>query len=164
MRTPLNLITIVLLVAAGGSLTFFAASDAATHSAPPDIVSQLIARERASYEAWQHKEKAFWNDYLTDEATYFGPDSPYLEVDPKVNFVPKFEQYAEVFKLLDFQLYNPHVQVHGPVAVLTYNLAQLSSVGGRMMSSTGKVSRVFVNEGGVWRVIHTHESVNPKAQ
>ena len=49
--------------------------------------------------------------------------SPYLETDPKVNFIPKLDQYFEQFKMLDFQMYNPRVQVYGDVAVLTYNQA-----------------------------------------
>ena len=163
MRKHLIFIIVVVLVAAAGRRSLFATS-AAADPEPQNVASQIIAREKASYEAWQHKDKSFWGDYLTDEATYFGPDSPYLEVDPKVNFVPKFEQYAEAFKLLDFQMYNPHVQVYGDIAILTYNLAQAQSVGGRMTVSTGKVSRVYVKQGGTWRVVHAHESVNPRTQ
>ena len=163
MRTHLIFIIVVVLVAAVGRRSLFATS-AAAYPEPEDVASQIIAREKASYEAWQRKDKAFWADYLTDEATYFGPDSPYLEVDPKVNLVPKLEKYAELFKLLDFQMYNPHVQIYGDVAILTYNLAQAQSVAGRMTTSTGKVSRVYLKQGGAWRVVHTHESVNPRGQ
>ena len=164
MKRHLSFIVSVLLITVGAGYSLIARSSGAAGSQPQDIAGQIIAREKASYEAWQRKDKAFWADYLTDEATYFGPDSPYLEVDPKVNLVPKFEKYAEMFKILDFQMYNPHVQVYGDVAILTYNLAQAQSVAGRMTVSTGKVSRVYVKQGGRWRVVHTHESVNPKAQ
>lgn len=165
MKEHLSLVAVILFIAVGGGLSFSANGGGNTEqSSSQEITKQLIARERASYEAWQKKDRAFWGNYLTDDSTYFGPDSPYMEVDPKVNFVPRFEQYAELFKILDFQIYNPHVQVYGDVAILTYNLAQAQSVSGRMTTSTGKVSRVYLKQGGTWRVVHTHESTNPKAQ
>lgn len=133
----------------------------ANSAAAEDIGTQIIAREKASYEAWQRGDGLFWDDFLTDETTYFGPDSPYLETDPKLNFVPKFVHYAEVFKLLDFQMYNTRVQIYGGVAILTYNLAQVHSLAGRMEVSTGKVSRVYIKQDGRWRAVHTHESRNP---
>ena len=35
---------------------------------------------------------------------------------------------------------------------------------GRPMQYTGKVSQVYVRQGGAWRVVHGHESINPGAQ
>ena len=52
-----------------------------------------MSSEKASTEAWQRKDKAFFNDLFTDDMTYFGAMNPYLEVETKVNFIPKFEQY-----------------------------------------------------------------------
>ena len=128
------------------------------------VASQIIAREKAAIEAWEKKDKAFWTDYLTEDATYFGPRSPYLDVDPKVNFVPKLEQYLAQFKYLDFQMYNPRVQVYGDVAVLMYNEAVTADISGKVMSFTGKVTSVYVKQGNTWRVAHGHESINPGAQ
>ncbi len=133
-------------------------------SAHAQVADQIIAREKAAFEAWQKKDKAFWADYLTDDATYFGAMSPYLETDPKVNFIPKLDQYFEQFKMLDFQMYNPRVQVYGDVAVLTYNQAATVDMGGNVMNYTGKVTSVYVKQGNTWRVVHAHESMNPGAQ
>lgn len=133
-------------------------------SAGAQVADQVIAREKAAFEAWQQKDKAFWADYLTDDATYFGAMSPYLETDPKANFIPKLDQYFEQFKMLDFQMYNPRVQVYGDVAVLTYNHAATVDMGGNMMNYTGKVTSVYVKQGNTWRVVHGHESINPGGQ
>ncbi len=148
-----SLILVVCIIAASG-----------WQSARAQVANQIIAREKAAFEAWQQKDKAFWTDYLTDDATYFGVMSPYLEIDPKVNFVPKLDQYFEQFKMLDFQMYNPRVQVYGDVAVLTYNHAQTVDMGGKMMNYTGKVTSVYVKQGNTWRVVHGHESINPGGQ
>jgi ketosteroid isomerase-like protein len=100
---------------------------------------------------------------MAADSTYFGPMSPYLETDPKENFLPKFEQFAERYKVVDWQMYNPRVQTYGDTAVLTYNINATVDLAGRPMQYTGKVSQVYVRQGGVWRVVHGHESINPGA-
>jgi ketosteroid isomerase-like protein len=78
-----------------------------------------------------------------------------------VNFLPKFEQYAEIFKLNDVQMYNPHVQLYGDTAVLTYNNSVSVTFGGQSLNYTGKVTTVYVKQGNTWRVVHSHETMNP---
>jgi len=152
-----------LFVVVGGSLSFFVLSDVSADQQQA-IANQIIAREKASVEAWQRKDKAFWADYLSEDATFFGPESPYLETDPKTNFLPKFEQYAEQMKIQDAQMFNPRVQVYGDSAVLTYNRAVAANFGGQQMNYTGKVTSIYVKQGGTWRVVHVHESMNPGAK
>lgn len=133
-------------------------------SAKAQIDKAIIAREKASVEAWQKKDKAFWMDFLTDDATYFGPRNPYMETNPKVNFIPKLDMYFEQFKTLDFSMYNPMVQVYGDVAILTYNEAVTASFGGKVVNYTGKVTSVYVKQGSTWRVAHGHETINAGAE
>ncbi|HZH32168.1 MAG TPA: nuclear transport factor 2 family protein [Pyrinomonadaceae bacterium] len=125
------------------------------------IAEQVIARERASVEAWQRKDKSFYADLLADDATYFSAYSPYLNTDPKRNFLPKFEQYAEQFKYLDFEMYNPRVQIHGDVAVLTYQASVAARFNGQPLNYTAKMTAVYVRHGNTWRIAHGHESMNP---
>ena len=125
------------------------------------IANQIIAREKASVGAWQRKDKAFWADFLAEDATFFDSQSPYLETDPKENFLPKFEQYVEIFKINDFQMFNPRVQIYGDTAVLTYNSSESVSFGGQPLSYTAKVTSIYVKQGNTWRVVHSHETMNP---
>lgn len=126
--------------------------------------AQVIAREKASAEAWQKKDKAFFNDFFMDDATYFGPMSPYLEVNPKENFLPKLDKMFELFKMEEFQMYNARVQVYGDVAVLTYNSSVMANFAGQPMMYTGKMTVVYVKHNGVWKVAHGHESMNPQSK
>lgn len=162
MKKCLSFFVVVLVVING--LSLLATTSGAARPEPQAIANQIIAREKASMEAWQRKDKAFFADLLADDATYFGAMNPYLETDPKANFLPKFEQYTEMFKYLDWQMYNPRVQVYGDTAVLTYNHAATLNMGGRVMSITGKITSVYVKQGATWRVVHGHESFNPGAQ
>jgi ketosteroid isomerase-like protein len=160
MKTRLSLVIVTLSLALGGGLTLSAAS--ADHH--QEITRQIIAREKASVAAWQRKDKAFFADFLAEDATYFSAQSPYLETNPKENFLPKFEQYAEMFKFHDFQMYNPRVQVYGEIAVLTYNNSVSASIGGQPMNYTAKATVVYHKQGSTWRVVHGHESMNPGAR
>jgi ketosteroid isomerase-like protein len=121
----------------------------------------IISREKAAIDAWQKKDKAFFMDLLTEDATFYGPRSPYLATDPKVNFLPKFDIYAERFKILDFQMLNPRVQVYGDVAILTYNEEVTAKVDERTIDYSGKVTSIYVRQGSTWRQVHGHEAVNP---
>ena len=157
-------LTLVLFFVAISGLVFLTGNSAAADAPQQAIAAQIIAREKAGFDAWQKKDKAFWADHLSEDATAFFAQSPYLETDPKVNFLPKFEQYAEMMKTLDFQMYNPRVQVYGDAAVLTYNASSTVNFAGRTMSYTSKVTSVYVKQGNTWRIVHTHESINPGAQ
>jgi ketosteroid isomerase-like protein len=159
MKRKLSLMT-VLLLATACAVIFFAGGGRAAESQQA-IAAQVIAREKASVEAWQRKDKAFFENFMTEDSTYFSFDNPYLMTDPKVNFLPKFEKYTEIFKFNDLQMFNPRVQVYGDTAILTYNSAVSISMGGQAMNYTAKVTSVYVKQGDTWRVVHAHESINP---
>jgi ketosteroid isomerase-like protein len=159
MKKQLLSLIIVLVVLASG--VFFVTKGTSIEPNQQAIAASIIAREKASFEAWQRKDKAFFADFMTDDATFFSWMNPYLETEPKVNFLPKFEQYAEMVKFHDIGMYNPRVQVYGDTAVLTYNSSIAASFGGQPMQYTAKVTSVYTKQGNTWRVVHTHESMNP---
>lgn len=163
MKIRLSLVLFVLLLFAA-AWAVAAISGHAARPADEEVARAVIARERAAFDAWRRKDKAFFAGYMADDSTYFGMMNPYLETDPKENFLPRFEQIAEMYKSLDFQMYNPRVQVYGDTAVLTYNAAQTVNLAGRVMHYTSKMTSVYVRQNGVWRVVHGHESMNPGAQ
>jgi len=159
MRKQLLSLLVVLVVLASG--LFFITKGTSVESNQQAIAASIIAREKGSFEAWQRKDKAYFADFLAEDATYFSFQSPYLETDPKANFLPKFEQYAELMKFNDYSMYNPRVQVYGDTAVLTYNSSISASFGGQPINYTAKVTSVYVKQGNTWRVVHGHESMNP---
>jgi ketosteroid isomerase-like protein len=164
MTKKYSLTLVVLLSIVAGGLILLTGRAVSADAPQQAIAAQIIAREKAAHEAWEKKDKAFWADYLAEDSTAFFSQNPYLESDPKVSFLPKFEQYTEMMKTLDFQMYNPHVQVYGDTAILTYNASSTVNMAGRTMSYTSKVTSVYVKQGSTWRVVHMHESMNPGAQ
>jgi len=165
MRIRLSLVLFVLaLFAAVWGISVVSGLAAAGSGGDEEVARAVVARERASFDAWQRKDKSFFAGLLADDATYFMPANPYLEVDPRQNFLPKFEKYAEMIRYQDFEMYNPRVQVYGDTAVLTYNTSVAATIAGRPVQYTGKMTSVYVRQGGQWRVVHGHESVNPGGQ
>ena len=163
MRKQLPVIHFLLFATVIG-LVLLAVNNTSAEPSQAALAAQIIAREKASVEAWQKKDKAFYTDFLADDATFFSSESPYLETDPKENFFPKFEQYAEMFKMNDFQMHNPRVQVYGDTAILTYNSSVSVSFSGQPINYTAKVTSVYVKQGNTWRVVHAHETMNPAAK
>lgn len=164
MRIRLSLVLFVLALFAAVWGFSIISGYAAGVQRNDEVMRAVITRERAAFDAWQRKDKAFFADLIADDATYFSAFNPYLEDDPKENFLPKFEKITEMFRFVDFQMFNPRVQVYGDVAVLTYNSSSHVMLSGRPMSYTGKMTVVYVRQGDKWRVVHGHESINPGAQ
>lgn len=159
MKICFSLIVAFLTLALSNTVEF---STASTETSS-EIARQIIAREKASFTAWQRKDKAFFADFMAEDATFFDAQTPYLQTDPKENFLPKFEQYVDMFKMNDFQMYNPRVQVYGDVAILTYNSAISANFNGQALNYTSKMTSIYHKQGGTWRVVHGHESMNPGA-
>lgn len=161
MTKKFSLILALSLFVAASGFTLLTGNAASAEASQQAIAAQIIAREKASFEAWQRKDKAFYTDFFTDDATFFSSMSPYLETEPKANFLPKFEQAVEMFKFNDYQMYNPRVQVYGDTAILTYNSSVFASISGQPVNYTAKITSVYVKQGNTWRSVHGHESMNP---
>jgi ketosteroid isomerase-like protein len=167
MRIRLSLVLFVLAlfaVAWGVAVVSGYAAPDPQQRSNEEITRAVIAREKASLDAWQRKDKTFFTDYMAEDSTYFGAMNPYLETDPKQNFLPKFDKMMEMYKIEDFQMYNPRVQVYGDTAILTYNSSSVINFGGRVLNMTGKMTSVYIKQGNTWRVVHGHESINAGAQ
>ncbi len=158
-RIRVMLITLLALIAicSNSQVTAqVARTDASSNQA---IANEIIAREKASFEAWRRKDKAFYDDYWAEDFTEFLPSNPYR--DTKANLMPKFDQLVEHWKIIDYQILNPHIQVYGNTAVLTYNESISGTYDGVPSTYTGKVTMVYVKQGDTWRGVHYHESTNP---
>ena len=163
MRKQLPVIHFLLFATVIG-LILLTVNSTSAETPQQALAAQIIAREKASVEAWQKKDKAFYADFLAEDATFFSSESPYLETEPKENFLPKFDQYVEMFKINDFQMHNPRVQVYGDTAILTYNSSVSVNFGGQPLNYTAKVTSVYIKQGNTWRVVHAHETINPAAK
>ncbi|HUK25097.1 MAG TPA: nuclear transport factor 2 family protein [Terriglobales bacterium] len=120
------------------------------------VKAEVIAREKASFDAWKRKDKAFYQDYWADDMTEFLPESRRLAT--KAEIMPKFEEVTRRWQLDDIQMHDPRVQVYGNVALLTYTESVWGRYDGKPSHYEGKVTMVYLHEGGEWKGVHYHES------
>jgi ketosteroid isomerase-like protein len=151
----------IIVLLAGGAFHAFAGPDTSDKARQEAVSRQIIAYEKAWADAWQKRDKAFLTDYYASDGTGYMPWSPYLLTDPGKNLFPKLDKVLDQFRILDWEMYNPHVQVYGDVAILTYNEMVTANVGGQPKNYTGKATAVFARQGDRWRLVHGHESANP---
>ena len=62
--------------------------------------------------------------------------------------------------VLSYQLLDPQVQVLGDAALMTYYYSETGMRDGKSYSNAGKISMVFVKQGGKWRGLHEHIAQN----
>ncbi len=60
------------------------------------------------------------------------------------------------------EMANPKVQVYGDVAILSYNYAGKSKdKDGKIENTRAKSTRVYVRQGGQWRLVHANFGADP---
>src|SRR5436189_300280 len=99
MKKPLVYIFILILVCGVG----LSASYSFDRKSKQSITDEIIALEKASVQAWKHKDKKFYSEYWADDFTEFLPQSPKLTTDPKSNLLPGMDQSFADWNLTDLQ-------------------------------------------------------------
>ena len=120
------------------------------------ISGHIVALEHAALTAWCKGDPSPYLELYAPELTYFDPFTPRRWDLEEVR-----EMYEQIRGQLDvdrFEMVNPVVQIHGDVAVLSFNYT--SSSFSRMWNCT-EVYRRFggaPGEIGDWKIIHNHWS------
>lgn len=129
---------------------------AAALQAEADVVLQV---ERNAWEAAKNKQLDALADYFAEEASFFGPSQAY-RIRGKADLMRDMETWLKQVDLTSYQILDPEVKVLGDTALLTYYFTESGTREGKAFSHAGKMSMVFVKQGGKWRVLHEHESLN----
>lgn len=146
---------LALVLACGISLS---ASTVADRNSKQAIADEIIALEKASFKAWQRKDKQFYAEYWADDFSEFLPQSSQLTANPKANLLPDLEKSFDDWNLIDIQMHDPRVKIYKDIALLTYAETVEGSFKGDAVKYEGKVTMVYVKKDGRWRGLHYHES------
>lgn len=94
---------------------------------------------------------------IADEYTQFSPPYPILlEGKDVVMRLSEVGQTSSV-EFVSAEMVNPKVQVYGDVAVLTYNfIGQTRDSDGVVEPNLAKSTRVYVRQGGEWKLVHAN--------
>jgi ketosteroid isomerase-like protein len=122
----------------------------------PQVAAEVMALARAQ---WASEiaggSTAQQNATLADDYTEFNGDFPTLIVGKAManGMIDVLPNDKAVFS--DMQ--NARVQVYGDTAILTYNFAGLRRASdGKVAPSLAKSSRVYVKQGGQWKLVHAN--------
>jgi len=64
--------------------------------------------------------------------------------------------------LVAAEMANPKVQVHGDVAILSYNFMGVTKdKDGKIENTRAKSTRVYIRQGGQWRLVHANFGADP---
>ena len=92
---------------------------------------------------------------VADDYTEFNADYPTLLVGKDV--ASRMATVVPYDKAMYSDMQNARVQVYGDTAILTYNFAGIrAGADGKSKPAIAKSTRVYVNEGGHWILVHAN--------
>ncbi len=146
MRSFMLKFVALIFVLAGMPTTVFA-----------DAASEVIAITKAQWAAQIENNVSAALKDVADDYTEFNPDTP-IRLDGKALNTRIAEAVAlDSSRLVLAEMTNPHVQVYGNVAILSYNfVGMVKGNDGVVNSFFGKSTRVYVKEGGDWKLVHAN--------
>lgn len=118
----------------------------------------IIALERGALDRWGRGDPQGFLEIYASEITYFDPFRN-RRVNSLAAMRALLAPVTGMVKVERYDMIDPTVQLHGDVAVLSYNLASyVKQPGGDSMVVRWNSSSVYRREGATWRAIHSHWS------
>ena len=120
---------------------------------------EIIAQERRALDRWTHGDPKGFLDMYAPDVTYFDPMQE-SRVDGLDEMKALLMPITGKIKIDHWEILNPKVQLHGDMAVLTYNLVdyQKQQDGSERVSARWNSTAVFRRIEGNWRTVHSHWS------
>jgi 5-methylcytosine-specific restriction endonuclease McrA len=124
-----------------------------------DTPAVIIALERAALDRWGNGDPSGFLEISDPDVVYFDPYLP-RRIDGLEALRRYYEPARGKIHIDRYELLNPHVQVHGDAAVLTFNYV---SHGGERQSRWN-CTEVYFRREGRWRIVQTHWSFTEAAR
>jgi len=157
---PAGLIAIAGLTA-HPSFRFLAPAGLAAQS--PDQANDPDAIKTTLVAMWSAIERGdvdAYASYLHPDFTQFGEFDPYFASGKELE-VRNMRRYLNRARGVHTDMHQPEVTVRGDVAWITYYWTDSGEVDGKVVTSRGKSTRIFVKERGRWLCIHGHYTALP---
>lgn len=130
----------------------------ASAAEPTGAAAEVMSVAKAQWAAENESKPASQSmASIADDYTEFNAVVPALVVGKPMaaRFYTASLQSGD--KNLVSEMINPHVQVYGDTAILTYNYAGMIKNGdGKMQNSVAKSTRVYVKQGDEWKLVHAN--------
>jgi ketosteroid isomerase-like protein len=126
------------------------------------LLEELVALERSALDRWIELDPQGYFNIQAPEVTYFDPftenrvdglEALQIRLAPMKSMKPAFVDPR-------YEMSNPKIQLHGDVALLTFNLVNYGKLpdGPERVLSRWNSTEVYSQIGGAWKIIHSHWS------
>ena len=156
MRRALTVVLSMLIAVA----VFPAESVAESHD---DVEKKIMDLAYAQWEAFDKRDVAGAMKQVADEYTEFNPVAA-TRIDGKALNTRMAEAGSQgSLENILAEMLNPKVQVYGDVAILSYNYFGTSKdKDGKTEPIRAKSTRVYVAQGGQWKLVHANFGADPQ--
>ena len=122
----------------------------------PQVSAEIMALARAQWAAEiAGAPMAQQNVSLAEDYTEFNGDFPTLLVGKAMS--TRMGEVTPYDKAMFSDMQNARVQTYGDTAILTYNFVGLRrGADAKVTPSLAKSTRVYVREGGQWKLVHAN--------
>ena len=146
LKTSFSLIVILMLLVG------------CSRNAHQSVAELIIAKEKILLDEWGKGHTMIFPQNSADEITYFDPS-----LEKRINGIQEFTKLLKPienkFTIEKYEMLNPKVQVHGVVAVLSYNLVDYSkNIQGEEQKFMWNSTEVYAKIKDDWKIIHSHWS------
>lgn len=124
------------------------------------VAGELMALESAAMERWRKGDPYGFIELSDPEVTYFDTGTPRRINGLNALKAEYDKRSGKIFyDVMDF--IDPHIQVHGDLAVLFYRFlsTRLTPDGSIASRTPWNCTEVFIHRQGSWRILHTHWSL-----
>lgn len=128
----------------------------------PPSLDEIVAIERAALDRWVRLDPQGYLDLYAPEMTYFDPQR-----EKRIDGVEAMKTLLAPIKDIKLPFTNPrydmigaHLQTHGDVTLLTFNLVSYGTFPGKgeMVVARWNSTEAYARLQGTWRIIHSHWS------
>jgi len=142
--------------AAGTIAVLLMAAAPALAAENPQVAAEVMALARSQWASEiAGQPVSAQNVSLAEDYTEFNGDFPVLLVGKNVS--TRMGEVTPNDKAMYSDMQNARVQVYGDTAILTYNFTGLRRASdGKVAPSLAKSSRIYVRQGGDWKLVHAN--------
>jgi ketosteroid isomerase-like protein len=154
--SKMSIVTIIIFVISStiiiaGNSDFYLSKGDSTQMTPQEII---IANEKAMLDRWITGDTFGFIESAAEEITYFDPGLK-KRCTGKKDFHDWIAAFNGTFSFPGYELFEPQVQMHGDVGILTFQFIGSMKDGSKEYFNTTEVYKLI---GGDWKLISSHWS------
>lgn len=152
MSAAIFIVIVSSTIITANNSDFYSSIGDSTQVTPQKII---IAKEKAILDRWITGDTFGFIEAAAEEITYFDPGLE-KRCTGKKDFSDWIAAFNGTFSFPGYELYDPQVQMHGDMGILTFNFIGFMKDGSKEYFNTTEVYKLIE---GDWKLISSHWSL-----